>query len=92
MDLIVYIICNYQYSYDKPLPEHVKEEYRLYCLIERMGKFITSCGVYGETPYLYVDNGVGDIPQAYSRIASIFGSTFILHPKIEIYTIKDKKK
>jgi RAB protein geranylgeranyltransferase component A len=41
-----------------------------------------SCGIYGEGPYLYVDNGIGDIPQAFSRIASIFGSTYILHPKL----------
>jgi len=34
-----------------------------------------------------VDNGIGDIPQAYSRIASIFASVYILHPKIEITSI-----
>jgi RAB protein geranylgeranyltransferase component A len=34
-----------------------------------------------------VDNGMGDIPQAFSRIASIFGGTFILHPKITIDSI-----
>lgn len=87
MDLITYVICGYQYDYSKTLPEHMKDKYKLRCMIERFGKFISSCGIYGETPYLYVDNGVGDIPQAFSRVASIFGSTFILHPKIVINNI-----
>jgi RAB protein geranylgeranyltransferase component A len=77
-----YIICNYQYNVNKNIPEHAKESYTLKNFIEKFGKFISSCGIYGETPYLYVDNGIGDIPQAFSRIASIFGSTYILHPKL----------
>ena len=56
--------------------------YELGNFVEKFGKFIMSCGIYGEGPYLYVDNGVGDIPQAFSRIASIFGSAYILHPKL----------
>jgi RAB protein geranylgeranyltransferase component A len=57
-------------------------------MIDKFGRFVRSCGVYGETPYLYVDNGIGDIPQAFSRIASIFGTIFILHPKVEIQDIQ----
>lgn len=57
-------------------------------MLKRFGRFVKSCGVYSETPYLYVDNGIGDIPQAYCRISSIFGTIAILHPKVEINNIK----
>lgn len=63
--------------------------YTLKGFIEKFGKFIKSCGIYGEIPYLYVDNGIGDIPQAFSRIASIYGSTYILHPKVTIDSIEE---
>ena len=79
---MTYIICNYQYNYEREVPEHARKEYSLKSFIMKFGKFISSCGVYGEIPYLYVDNGIGDIPQAYSRIASIFASVYILHPLI----------
>ena len=39
-----------------------------------------------------MDNGIGDIPQAYSRIASIFGSTYILHPKITLDSLEISKE
>lgn len=82
LDFLAYIICNYQYNYDKPIPDHARSNYTLKGFINRFGKFIKSCGIYGEIPYLYVDNGIGDIPQAFSRIASIYASVYILHPKI----------
>jgi len=47
MDLIAYVICGYQYDYSRSLPDHVKEKYKLRHMIERFGKFISSCGVYG---------------------------------------------
>lgn len=87
MNYLTYIICNYQYNYDRPIPAFARSLYTLRGFIEKFGKFIKSCGIYGEIPYLYVDNGIGDIPQAFSRIASIYGSTYILHPKITIDSI-----
>lgn len=59
-------------------------------MLKKFGRFVKSCGVYSQTPYLYVDNGIGDIPQAYSRISSIFGGAFIIHPRIEITSISKK--
>ena len=92
IDYIAYIICNYQYSLDlkegEKLPEFLDKDYTVEGFIGRFGKFLKSCGIYGEGPYLYVDNGTGDVPQSYSRIASIFGCTYILHPKITIDGIK----
>ncbi len=84
MDYVVYVIGNYQYDYKRIelIPEWEREGYRLGEFVGRVGKFVRSCGVYGECPYLYVDNGIGDVPQAYSRIASIYLSTYILHPRI----------
>ena len=88
IDYIAYIICNYQYGMKADgtvtVPAFLNQEYTVAGFINRFGKFLKSCGVYGEGPYLYVDNGIGDVPQAYSRIASIYGSTYILHPKINI--------
>lgn len=91
---MIYIICNYQYSYEnlEKLPKFIQSEYTLGKFIERFGKFLKSCGVYGESPYLYVDNGIGDVPQSFSRIASIFGSTYILHPRIMISKIEENKE
>ena len=88
LNYLTYIICNYQYNYKSPIPEYAKEIYTLKGFIMKFGKFIKSCGIYGESPYLYVDNGIGDIPQAFSRIASIYGSTYILHPKVTIDSIE----
>jgi RAB protein geranylgeranyltransferase component A len=87
VDFLAYIICNYQYNYDRPLPEHAQRSYTLRGFIQKFGKFIKSCGVYGEIPYLYVDNGIGDIPQAFSRIASIYASVYILHPRVEVTAV-----
>lgn len=89
IDYIAYIICNYQYFVGKageqrPVPEFLEKEYTVAGFICRFGKFLKSCGIYGEGPYLYVDNGIGDVPQSYSRIASIYGATYILHPKITL--------
>ena len=86
VDFLSYVICHYPFNYNQP-PPYAQEEYSLGGFLERFGKFITSCGLYGESPFLYVDNGIGDIPQAFSRIASIYGSTYVLHPKIIISAI-----
>jgi RAB protein geranylgeranyltransferase component A len=82
--MIAYVICNYGYNLTRPIPPFAAADYAVEGMIERFGRFVRSCGIYGESPYLYVDNGIGDIPQAFSRIASIFGSIFILHPKVEL--------
>ena len=72
--MLAYVILGYGYDLNGKLPDHVKHEYTVEGMIDRFDRFVRSCGVYGETPYLYVDNGIGDIPQAFSRIASIFGT------------------
>jgi hypothetical protein len=33
IDFIVYIICNFQYNYSKPLPNYIKNTYKLSTLI-----------------------------------------------------------
>lgn len=90
--MLAYVILGYGYDLNGLIPEHAQPDYRVEAMVDRFGRFVRSCGIYGETPYLYVDNGIGDIPQAYSRIASIFGTVFILHPKVELQSIlKDEK-
>lgn len=87
LNYLIYIICNSHYNYEHGALPHHTGLYSLKQFLLSFGKFIRSCGIYGECPYLYVDNGIGDIPQAFCRIASIFGTTYILHPKIEISKI-----
>ncbi len=47
MDFIAYIVCNYQHNYNNPLPEYLKDNFKVKILIEKFGKFINSCGIYG---------------------------------------------
>lgn len=84
-DMVMFGICGYQLR--KP-HEYVEGQYTCLEMIKKFGRFVKSCGVYSQTPYLYVDNGIGDIPQAYSRISSIFGGIFIIHPRIEIESVE----
>lgn len=85
--MLAYVILGYGYDFNGKIPEHAQHEYTTEAMVDRFGRFVRSCGIYGETPYLYVDNGIGDIPQAFSRIASIFGTVFILHPKVELQSV-----
>lgn len=85
--MLAYVILGYGYDLTSKVPEHARHDYTVESMVDRFGRFVRSCGIYAETPYLYVDNGIGDIPQAYSRIASIFGTVFILHPRVELQSI-----
>jgi len=46
--------------------------------LESTQKFLRSLGRFGNGAFLWPSYGVGDIPQAFSRLSGIFGGTFCL--------------
>lgn len=57
-------------------------------LFRRMFKFVKSLGVHSNLPFLYTMYGTGDIPQAFARIAAVYGSIFIINDGIKIRKIE----
>ena len=56
-------------------------------LFVRMFKFVKSLGVHSNLPFLYTIYGTGDIPQAFARIAAVFGTTYIINEEVKIEKI-----
>lgn len=61
-------------------------------LFARMFKFIKSLGVHSDLPFLYTIYGTGDIPQAFSRIAAVYGSTFIINKAVRVQSIEKQEE
>jgi len=51
--------------------------------IDRVSLYMDSLRAYGKSPYLYPVYGLGDLPQAFARLAAIYGGTFMLNKKID---------
>lgn len=79
IDIFLYTLCNYEYNPALELPLAIREDYLTANFLKRLSKFIRSCGVHTKLPYLYTNYGTGDIPQVFSRIASVYGSTYIIN-------------
>ncbi len=47
-------------------------------LIERMRLYAESLARYSKSPYIYPLYGLGELPQAFSRLSAIYGGTFML--------------
>lgn len=47
--------------------------------ISRCRKFLTSVGIYGDTPFLYSLYGNGELSQAFCRLSAVFGGLFHLN-------------
>ncbi len=45
--MIAYVICGYGYNIGKPVPHFVEKDCTVECMMERFGRFVRSCGVYG---------------------------------------------
>ncbi len=71
----------------RPAPQHTVADF-----LKRVSRFIESCGIYTKSPYLMIGYGASDVAQAYSRIASVFGTIFLLSPSITVtsVTVSDK--
>jgi len=46
--------------------------------LEATQKFLTSIGRFGNTPFLWSMYGSGELPQAFCRLAAVFGATYFL--------------
>jgi len=51
-------------------------------LVERCKLYGESLARYGKSPYLYPLYGLGELPQAFARLAAVYGGTYMLHKPI----------
>eukprot|EP00918_Siedleckia_nematoides_P052480 GHVU01114646.1.p1 GENE.GHVU01114646.1~~GHVU01114646.1.p1 ORF type:complete len:442 (+),score=101.19 GHVU01114646.1:191-1327(+) len=51
-------------------------------LIERCKLYGESLARYGKSPYLYPLYGLGELPQAFARLAAVYGGTYMLHKPV----------
>ncbi|EKX54040.1 hypothetical protein GUITHDRAFT_159164 [Guillardia theta CCMP2712] len=52
-------------------------------MVERCKLYGESLARYGKSPYLYPLYGLGELPQAFARLAAVYGGTYMLHKPIE---------
>lgn len=78
-DIYLYSLANYEINPKNQIPEFMREEFNTINFIKRIAKFVKSCGVHSKLPYLFTKYGSGDIPQGFSRTASVYGSVFCLN-------------
>ena len=52
-------------------------------LVERCQLYAESLMRYEKSPYLYPLYGLGELPQAFARLAAVYGGTYMLHKPIE---------
>jgi len=53
--------------------------------IERILLYFESLSSYGQSPYLYPVFGLGDLPQAFARLAAVYGGTYMLNKPVESF-------
>eukprot|EP00286_Rhodomonas_abbreviata_P023499 CAMPEP_0181308742 /NCGR_PEP_ID=MMETSP1101-20121128/11637_1 /TAXON_ID=46948 /ORGANISM="Rhodomonas abbreviata, Strain Caron Lab Isolate" /LENGTH=524 /DNA_ID=CAMNT_0023415169 /DNA_START=21 /DNA_END=1593 /DNA_ORIENTATION=+ len=51
-------------------------------LVDRCKLYGESFARYGKSPYLYPLYGLGELPQAFARLAAVYGGTYMLHKPI----------
>jgi len=51
--------------------------------IERIQLYTESLSRYGKSPYIYPLYGLGELPQAFARLAAIYGGTYMLNKPID---------
>jgi Rab GDP dissociation inhibitor len=51
--------------------------------IERIRLYGNSVQRHGKSPYIYPLYGLGDLPQAFSRLSALYGGTYMLNTKID---------
>mmetsp|Transcript_82077 Transcript_82077/g.120313 ORF Transcript_82077/g.120313 Transcript_82077/m.120313 type:complete len:317 (+) Transcript_82077:499-1449(+) len=51
-------------------------------LIARCKLYGESLARYGKSPYLYPLYGLGELPQAFARLAAVYGGTYMLHKPV----------
>mmetsp|Transcript_46545 Transcript_46545/g.110892 ORF Transcript_46545/g.110892 Transcript_46545/m.110892 type:complete len:499 (-) Transcript_46545:89-1585(-) len=58
-------------------------------LIERCQLYAQSLMRYERSPYLYPLYGLGELPQAFARLAAVYGGTYMLHKSIDRIVYND---
>jgi len=58
-------------------------------LMERCKLYGESLARYGKSPYLYPLYGLGELPQAFARLAAVYGGTYMLHKPIKRIVYND---
>mmetsp|Transcript_28740 Transcript_28740/g.72271 ORF Transcript_28740/g.72271 Transcript_28740/m.72271 type:complete len:439 (-) Transcript_28740:37-1353(-) len=57
--------------------------------VERMQLYFDSLSRYGRSPYIYPLYGLGELPQGFARLSSIYGGTYMLGKPIDEILYKD---
>ncbi|BEJ17419.1 hypothetical protein CspHIS471_0608200 [Cutaneotrichosporon sp. HIS471] len=60
--------------------------------MERIRLYAESMARYGKSPYLYPLYGLGELPQAFSRLSAVYGGTYMLSKKVDSVNIDDDGK
>jgi len=50
-----------------------------------------SVGRYGDSPFIYPVYGLGGIPEGFSRMAAVYGSTFMLNADVDEFILDGGK-
>eukprot|EP01125_Pyxidicula_operculata_P022365 TRINITY_DN90_c2_g3_i1.p1 TRINITY_DN90_c2_g3~~TRINITY_DN90_c2_g3_i1.p1 ORF type:complete len:397 (+),score=101.59 TRINITY_DN90_c2_g3_i1:62-1252(+) len=58
--------------------------------IQRIMLYFESLSSYGQSPYLYPVFGLGDLPQAFARLAAVHGGTYMLNKPVEGFVFDDE--
>eukprot|EP01111_Echinosteliopsis_oligospora_P011348 TRINITY_DN372_c0_g1_i1.p1 TRINITY_DN372_c0_g1~~TRINITY_DN372_c0_g1_i1.p1 ORF type:complete len:444 (-),score=101.53 TRINITY_DN372_c0_g1_i1:154-1485(-) len=58
-------------------------------LIERMKLYAESLARYQKSPYIYPLYGLGELPQAFARLAAIYGGTYMLNKPVDEVIYED---
>jgi len=58
--------------------------------IERVRQYCESLSRYGKSPFIYPLYGLGELPQAFARLAAIYGGTYMLNKPVQKIVFNDK--
>jgi len=57
--------------------------------LERMVLYVYSVAKYGSSPYIYPLNGLGGLPEGFSRLAAVHGGTYMLNTPVHGFSYDD---
>jgi len=60
--------------------------------LNRMRKYLSSVGVYGNTPFICSMYGISEIPQAFCRLCAVFSGIYILRRSIECLVLTETEQ
>ena len=63
-----------------------------YEAVMKMKLYYESLSMYGKSPYVYPLYGLGELPQVFARVASVYGGTYILRTQVEKILYDEDKK